>query len=140
MNKLSTEKRCTVVSALVEGCSIRSTVRMTDVAKNTVTKLLVDLGQVCSEFQDRTLRNLQCKRLQLDEIWSFCYSKEKNVPAEKRGEFGYGDVWTWTAIDADHDARGEVSPAGLRPSPQAQHLADRVGLAGLDARDLARRP
>ncbi|MHC4402328.1 MAG: IS1 family transposase [Planctomycetota bacterium] len=101
MNKLTTEKRCAVVSALVEGCSIRSTVRMTGVAKNTVTKLLVDLGQVCSDFQDRTLRNLKCRRLQLDEIWSFCYSKEKNVPDDKRDEFGYGDVWTWVAIDAE---------------------------------------
>jgi len=101
MNKLTTEKRCAVASALVEGCSIRSTVRMTGVAKNTVTKLLVDLGEVCCDFQDRTLRNLRCKRLQLDEIWSFCYSKAKNVPKERRGEFGYGDVWTWTAIDAD---------------------------------------
>ena len=101
MNKLSTEKRIAVVSALVEGCSIRSTVRMTGVAKNTVTKLLVDLGQICSEFQDRTLRNLTCQRLQLDEIWSFCYSKAKNVPEEKKDKFGYGDVWTWVAIDAD---------------------------------------
>jgi len=101
MNKLSTENRRAVVSALVEGCSIRSTVRMTGVAKNAVTKLLVDLGQVCSDFQDQTLRNLQCKRLQLDEIWSFCYAKSKNVPEEKRGEFGYGDVWTWAALDAD---------------------------------------
>ena len=101
MNKLTTQKRCAVVSALVEGCSIRSTVRMTGVAKNTVAKLLVDLGQVCEEFQNRTLRNLQCKRLQLDEIWSFCYAKAKHVPEDKQGEFGYGDVWTWTAIDAD---------------------------------------
>jgi IS1 family transposase len=101
MNKLTTEKRCAVVRALVEGCSIRSTVRMTGVAKNTVAKLLVDLGTACSEYQDRTLRNLNCKRLQLDEIWSFVYAKAKNVPAEKVGEFGVGDVWTWTAIDAD---------------------------------------
>jgi len=101
MNKLTTEKRCAVVSALVEGCSIRSTVRMTGVAKNTVTKLLVDLGQVCSDFQDQTLRNLTCKRLQLDEIWSFCHSKAKNVPDDKKNTFGYGDVWTWVAIDAD---------------------------------------
>ena len=101
MNKLPIEKRCAVVSALVEGCNIRSTVRMTGVAKNTVAKLLVELGQVCEEFQDRTLRNLQCKRLQLDEIWSFCYAKAKNIPEEKRGTFGYGDVWTWTALDAD---------------------------------------
>jgi len=74
---------------------------MTGVAKNTVIKLLIDLGQVCSDFQDRALRNLHCQRLQLDEIWSFCYAKAKNVPEEKRGEFGYGDVWTWTALDAD---------------------------------------
>ncbi len=101
MNKLTTEKRCAVVRALVEGCSIRATVRMTGVAKNTVSKLLVALGKACSEYQDHALRNLPCKRLQLDEIWSFVYAKAKNVPAEKAGEFGIGDVWTWTAIDAD---------------------------------------
>jgi IS1 family transposase len=101
MNKLTTEKRCAVVRALVEGCSIRATVRMTGVAKNTIVKLLADLGTACSEFQDQALRHLPCERLQLDEIWSFVYSKEKNVPADKRGEFGFGDVWTWTAIDAD---------------------------------------
>ncbi|MGQ0614428.1 MAG: IS1 family transposase [Planctomycetaceae bacterium] len=101
MNKLSTEKRIAVVRALAEGCSIRSTVRMTGVAKNTVTKLLVDLGRACWQYQSKVLRNLSSKRVQCDEIWSFCYAKEKNVPAEKRGTFGYGDVWTWTAIDAD---------------------------------------
>ncbi len=74
---------------------------MTGVARNTVTKLLVDLGTACSEYQDRTLKNLSCKRLQLDEIWSFVYAKAKNVPAERAGEFGVGDVWTWTAIDAE---------------------------------------
>jgi len=74
---------------------------MTGVAKNTIVKLLADLGTACSEFQDQALRHLPCERLQLDEIWSFVYSKEKNVPADKRGEFGFGDVWTWTAIDAD---------------------------------------
>jgi IS1 family transposase len=101
MNKLTTEKRCAVVRALVEGCSIRATVRMTGVAKNTVVKLLVDLGTACAEYQDKALRNLPCKRLQLDEIWCFCYAKAKNVPKDKQGQFGYGDVWTWTAIDAD---------------------------------------
>jgi hypothetical protein len=101
MKQLTTEKRCAVVRALVEGCSIRATVRMTGVAKNTVAKLLVDLGTACSEYQFHNLRHLTCKRLQLDEIWSFVYSKSKNVPAEKAGEFGVGDVWTWTAIDAD---------------------------------------
>jgi IS1 family transposase len=101
MNKLTTEERCAVVRALVEGCSIRSASRMTGVARNTVTKLLVDLGTACSEYQDRTLKNLSCKRLQLDEIWSFVYAKAKNVPADRAGEFGVGDVWTWTAIDAE---------------------------------------
>ena len=101
MNKLAGEKRTQVIAALVEGNSIRSTVRMTGVAKNTVTKLLVDVGAACSNYQDRAMRNLPCKRLQADEIWSFCYSKAKNVPADKTGQFGYGDVWTWTAICAD---------------------------------------
>ncbi len=74
---------------------------MTGASKNTVTKLLVQLGAVCAEYQDRVFHNLTCKRLQADEIWSFCYSKEKNVPAGKRDIFGYGSIWTWTAIDAD---------------------------------------
>jgi IS1 family transposase len=101
MNKLTDEKRAAVIRALVEGNSIRSTVRMTGVAKNTVAKLLVDAGAACSEYQNQTLRNLPCKRLQCDEIWSFCYAKSKNVPAEMKGERGVGDVWTWTAICAD---------------------------------------
>jgi IS1 family transposase len=101
MNQLTIPKRVQVISALVEGNSIRATVRMTGVAKNTIVKLLVDLGKACAEYQDKTLRNLASKRIQCDEIWSFCYAKEKNVPAEKRGEFGFGDVWTWVAIDAD---------------------------------------
>jgi IS1 family transposase len=100
MNRLSTEKRQQVIACLVEGNSIRATVRMTGVAKNTVTKLLVDMGTVCSALQDRTLRGLTCERIQVDEIWSFVYAKEKNVTAEKRAE-GAGDAWTWVAIDAD---------------------------------------
>lgn len=99
--KLSTEKRIQVVAALVEGNSIRSTVRMTGVAKNTVTKLLVNLGNACEAYQDRTLRNLTCNRLQVDEIWAFCHSKEKNTAPEHEGMLGYGDVWTFTAIDAE---------------------------------------
>lgn len=74
---------------------------MTGVAKNTVVKLLADIGNACADYQDKALRNLPCQRLQLDEIWSFVYSKQKNVPADKQGQFGYGDIWTWTAIDAD---------------------------------------
>ncbi len=101
MNRLSTEQRTAVVRCLVEGNSIRATVRLTGAAKNTVTKLLVDLGAACSEYQDRVLRDLPCRRIQADEIWSFCNAKARNVPEAHRGEFGWGDVWTWTAIDAD---------------------------------------
>ena len=101
MNRLPVEKRVQIVAALVEGNGIRATARMADVSTNTVMKLLADLGTACSEFQDKALQNLNCKRIQVDEIWSFCYSKQKNVPEKHRGEFGYGDVWTWTAIDAD---------------------------------------
>jgi len=101
MNRLSIEKRARILSCLVEGNSIRATSRMIGVSKNTVTKLLVDVGSACAEYQNEVLRDLPCKRVQADEIWSFCYSKQKNVPEEKRGEFGYGDVWTWTAICAD---------------------------------------
>jgi IS1 family transposase len=74
---------------------------MCDVAFNTVLNLLPEIGTVCADYQDRTLRNLTCKRIQCDECWSFCYAKQKNVPADKRGQFGFGDVWTWVAIDAD---------------------------------------
>jgi hypothetical protein len=101
MNRLSTAKRATVVAALVEGNSVRATARMTDVSKPTILKLLAELGPACAAYQDRVLRNLKCRRVQCDEIWQFCYAKERNVPQDKRGVFGYGDVWTWVAIDAD---------------------------------------
>jgi IS1 family transposase len=101
MNRLSTAKRTAVVRCLVEGNSLRATSRMTGAALNTVTKLLVDLGAACSEYQDRTLRKLPCERLQCDEIWSFCNSKAKNVPEKHQGSPEWGDVWTWTAIDPD---------------------------------------
>ena len=95
------ERRSRVVKALCEGNSIRSTARLTGVAINAVVKLLQDLGSACLDYQDEVMRSLPCKRLQCDEIWSFVYSKAKNVPDKHRGTFGYGDVWTWTAIDAD---------------------------------------
>ena len=90
-----------MITALVEGNSIRATCRMTDTAKGTVTRLLASVGAACAEYQARHLRNLTCQTIQCDEIWSFCYAKQKNVPEEKQGRLGYGDVWTWTAIDAD---------------------------------------
>ncbi|SRR6266481_837134 len=101
MNILTTDKRVAVISALVEGCSIRSTVRMTGVAKDTVLKLLKAVGQACLEYQDAVLVNLPCKRLELDEIWCFCYCKEKNVPEHMMGQPGIGSMWTWTALDAE---------------------------------------
>jgi IS1 family transposase len=101
MNQLTNKTRARVIAALVEGNSVRATVRMTGIAKNTIAKLVTDLGPVCAAYMDQTLRNLPCKRIQCDETWSFVYAKQKNVPAEKIGHFGYGDVWTWVAIDAD---------------------------------------
>ncbi len=101
MNRLSLKNRAKIIGFLVEGNSMRAASRMADVSINTVAKLLVDVGTACNEYQDKTLRNLSCKRVQCDEIWSFCYAKDKNVPKEKRGQFGFGDVWTWTAICAD---------------------------------------
>ena len=101
MNRLSLQARARILGLLVEGNSMRATSRLADVSINTVTKLLVDVGTACSEYQDKALRNLSCKRIQCDEIWSFCGMKEKNVPEEKRGVVGLGDVYTWTAICSD---------------------------------------
>jgi IS1 family transposase len=101
MNKLSIEKQVQVVAALVEGNSLRSVTRMTGVHRTTVMKLLVELGDACAAYQSEHFQNLPCTKIQCDEIWSFCYAKEKNVPDDKKGQLGYGDVWTWVAIDAD---------------------------------------
>lgn len=135
MNKLSKDKRAHDISALVEGNSIRATVRMTGVAKNTVIKLLEDAGRACAEYQDMVFRNLTCKRIQCDEIWSFCYAKEKNVPKDKKGQFGYGDIWTFTAICADtklvpswYIGRRDVGGATIFMKDLASRLANRVQL------------
>jgi IS1 family transposase len=101
MNKLDTAKRIQIVAALVEGCSIRSTVRMTGASKNTIAKLLVELGAACSEYLNKTLVNLNAKRIQCDEIWQYVGAKQKNVTAEMAEKKICGDVWTWVAIDAD---------------------------------------
>ena len=93
--------RTQVITLLVEGNSLRSVTRITGVSINTVTKLLIDAGKACSDYQDRTLRGLACKRLQVDEIWAFCYAKQKNVGTAKAAPAGADDIWTWTAIDAD---------------------------------------
>src|SRR5438552_342206 len=98
MRKLSTEKRVAILSALVEGNSINATCRMTGASKVTVLRLLADVGTFCAEYHNITVRELQSKRVQLDEIWSFCGCKDK---AKEQGAGGFGSVWTWTAIDAD---------------------------------------
>lgn len=135
MNKLSTEKRAQVVRALVEGNSIRATVRMAGAAKNTVVKLLADLGSACLDYQDKVMRALPCTKIQCDEVWSFCYAKSKNVPEEYKGQFGYGDVWTWTAIDADtklvpcwHIGKRNAKDAHLFINDLASRLSSRVQL------------
>jgi IS1 family transposase len=101
MNKLSRKQRAQVLGMMVEGVSARAITRMTGLSKNTVAKLLVDAGEACLAYQRSTLHNLPCRRVQCDEIWSFVAMKDKNIPAERRGEPGIGSIWTWTAIDAD---------------------------------------
>ena len=101
MNKLDTETRSRILHLLCEGSSIRAITRLTGASKNTVSKLVVDAGKAASWYQDRVFRNLTCKRVQVDEIWNFVYAKQKNVPTAKAAPADAGDVWTWTAIDAD---------------------------------------
>jgi IS1 family transposase len=102
MNRLDIAKQTQVVSALIEGNSIRATVRMTGVAKNTIAKLLIELGSACSNYMNEHLTNLACERLQVDELWSFVGCKQKNATPERVEKHGIcGDVWTWIAIDAD---------------------------------------
>lgn len=100
MNRLSVKERAQIVAALVEGNSIRSTCRMTGAAKGTTLKLLADIGKVCAKYHDEHVRNIRSKRVQCDEIWSFCYGKDKNISDEQKKE-GAGSLWTWTALDAD---------------------------------------
>jgi IS1 family transposase len=136
MNRLNSETRERIINCLVEGCSIRSTVRMTGVAKKTVMRLLVEIGAVCSAYQDRVFRNLNCKRIQVDECWAFCYAKAKNVtPAIAAKNPHAGDAWTWAAIDADSKLIPSwiVGPrdgvtARIFVSDLAGRLADRIQL------------
>ena len=100
MNRLTTGERVQVINSLCEGMSIRGTVRVTGIAKNTIVKLLTEIGNACADLHDRTIRGLNAKRIQCDEIWSFVGAKQKNAPPDQKAE-GWGDVWTWTALDAD---------------------------------------
>lgn len=101
MNKLPLEKRIQILSMLCEGSSMRSISRVVDVSFNTVAKLLRDAGLACAAYHDATVRNVAAQRVQCDEVWSFCYAKAKNVPMAKKAPSYAGDVWTWTALDAD---------------------------------------
>lgn len=135
MNKLPLAKRAQIIGLLVEGNSLRAASRLADCSINTVTKLLIDVGIACAEYQDKTLRDLPCRRIQCDEVWSFCYAKEKNVPRDRKGVFGYGDVWTWTAICAESKlavswmvGRRDGGAARLFMDDLAGRLAHRVQL------------
>ena len=101
MNKIPTAKRVQILSMLVEGMSMRSVSRVAGVSINTVSKLLVEAGEACAAYHDEAVRDVPASRVQCDEIWSFCYSQEKNVARAKAAPKGAGDVWTWTAIEAD---------------------------------------
>jgi IS1 family transposase len=101
MNQMSTAKRAAVVRSLVEGNSMRSTTRMTGAGKNTIARLLIELGRVCANYHDEHVRNVSAKRIECDEVWSYIAMKEKNIPERLQGEYGYGDVWLWTGIDSD---------------------------------------
>lgn len=134
VNKLSIEQRVRIVAALVEGNSLRSIVRMTGTHRTTIQRLLVDLGIACSNYQSRVFKNLPCKRIQCDEIWSFVGAKAKNTTEEKKAE-GWGDVWTWVALDADtklvpcwHVGSRDASVALDFMEDLASRLANRVQL------------
>src|SRR5271163_3678124 len=102
MNRLSSETRAQVIHCLIEGCSIRSTVRITGVAKKTVMRLLVEVGDVCADYQDKVFRDLTCRRLHLDEMWAWIYCKEKHrTEAIAKDHPDAGDIWLWVAVDAD---------------------------------------
>jgi IS1 family transposase len=102
MNRLTSEQRAKVISCLIEGNSVRSTVRITGIAKKTVMRLVFEVGTFCAEYQNRVFQNLKCERMQVDECWSFCYAKQKNVTPDIAAKNpGAGDAWLWAAIDAD---------------------------------------
>jgi hypothetical protein len=135
MNRLSPGSRARILHLLCEGSSIRAITRLTGASKNTVTKLLVDAGKAASAYQDEMLRNLPCRRIQVDEIWSFCYAKQGNLPENKQGQLGYGDLWTWTAICADTKlvpswfvGRRDAEHAHAFLTDLSTRLADRVQL------------
>jgi IS1 family transposase len=135
MNMLATDERAKILNCLIEGCSMRSTSRLTGAAKKTVERLLVSAGAACAEYLDKNMRNLPCKVLQVDEIWAFCGCKEANVPEAVKRRGIMGDVWTWVAIDADsklipawYVGKRDSLDANLFIGDLAERLANRVQL------------
>ena len=133
MNRLSTKEQAAIIRALVEGNSLRSVTRMTGHSINTVSKLLVELGAAATLYQDKALRNLPATRIECDEIWAFCYARPRNVPTDHEGEWGFGDVWTWVALDPDTKlvctwliGRRDGADAQLFINDLASRLANRV--------------
>jgi|SRR5208282_299817 len=134
MNRLDNETRAQVINCLIEGCSIRSTVRMTGVAKKTVMRLLIEVGEICADYQDKVFHELPCRRLQLDEMWAWIYCKEKNRTEEiARKHPDAGDVWLWVAVDADTKlvpswmlGQRDLTTATAFVSDLASRLANRV--------------
>src|SRR3954469_23195036 len=123
MNRLPATKRVQILTLLCEGVSLRAISRAADVSINTVTKLLEDAGRACAAFHDQTVRGVKARRIQCDEIWSFCYVKAKNVPTAKAAPADAGDVWTWTAIDSDTKLILSWQVGG-RGAEDAQELMD----------------
>lgn len=135
MNRLSTAERARVINYLIEGCSLRSTMRLTGVAKKTVSRILVETGEACAAYHDKIMRNLPCKVIQVDEIWSFTYAKQANIPERLQGQDGIGDTWTWVAIDADtklipswHVGKRDAGDAYIFINDLKDRLASRVQL------------
>src|ERR1700677_1434106 len=135
MNILATDKRAQILNCLVEGCSMRSTTRLTGAAKKTVERMLVSAGTACAAFMDKTMRNLPCKVLQVDELWSFTHCKQANVPKQIQDADGIGDTWTWIALDSDtklipcfHVGKRDATDAYKFISDLAGRLANRVHL------------
>ncbi len=135
MNRLTTKDRAKILAVICEGMGINAATRITGASKNTVLKLLAEVGEACALYQDRVMKNLTCKRLECDEVWSFVGMKEKNVPKELAGVFGYGDVYTWTAIDAEtklipcwHVGTRSDASAQIFINDLASRLANRVQL------------
>jgi IS1 family transposase len=135
MNMLATDKRAQILSCLVEGCSMRATSRLTGAAKKTVERMLVSAGEACADYMDKTMRNLPCKVLQVDEVWSFTRCKQANVPEILKGERGIGDTWTWIALDSNtklipcfHVGKRDATDAYEFINDLAGRLASRVQL------------